>query len=405
MSGFSKEENLILAFLREEITGEGVDAEAFAGIDYELLLEEAKHQAVLLLVADHLARHGNAIPEEAADQVRRIRETAEQVAAENIRVTSWQDALGRVLQDRKYVILKGLAAAAYYPRPELRSLGDVDFLIPGNERSADEEILKTAGYKPWDTDHVCHVVFKKAGAHLEMHFEIAGIPYGMPGEKTRERMKDAALRGSWVEAAGAGFPAPSPEDHAVVLLFHMQHHLLGEGLGLRHLMDWACFLDRTAEAPWWTEVIAFFREVGIERFFRVMNRISVNYFGSREPVRSGPEEETLADEVMEDVLLSGNFGAKDAVRSKSGWLISEHGKNGTKDSAVKNAWKVLIHSTESHYPVVKKHGAAYALFVPIRAVQLTGRIIREKTFGKGVIREAKERKALYSKLKVFEPEE
>ena len=298
-----------------------------------------------------------------------------------------------------------MAAAAYYPHPELRSLGDVDFLIPGEERKEDEALLEAAGYKSWDTDHVCHVVFKKDGAHLEMHFEIAGIPYGEPGEKTRTRMKDAAKRGTFIEAAGTGFPAPSPEDHAVVLLFHMQHHLLGEGLGLRHLMDWACFLDRTADEPWWKEVTAFFREVGLKRFFLVMNQIAVKYFGAKTPVSAGEEEDALAEEVMADVLQSGNFGRKNDVRSHSGWLISEHGKNGTKDSAVKNAWKVLVHSTEAHYPVVKKHGIAYTVFLPVRAVQLTGRVIREKTFKKGVIREAKERKALYSKLKVFEPED
>lgn len=415
MNGFSKEENLILALLREEITGEEAPEELYAGVSFKALFEEAIVQTVPLLIAAVLKRHMDRIPADETDLWEKFSQFAEKVAAQNVIITSWQDELTRLMGDRPFVILKGLSAAAYYPEPELRSLGDVDYLIPAEKQEEFAKILKDAGYAPWDTDHVCHVVFRKGKAHLEMHFEIAGIPYGEPGNRIRERMKDAARRGHNVKAAGTWFPTPFPQDHALVLLLHFQHHLFGEGVGLRHLMDWACFMNSTAEKSWWPELAAFFREIGLGRLLAAVNRMSVRYLGAKMPegladqTESGSSDdpfdvETVSEELMRDILSSGNFGRKDLIHVNSGRLISEHGKNGVRDSVVKNSWRVLVNSTESHYPVVKKHKVAYAVFVPVRACQLTARLIREKTFKKSVLKNAKERKRLYAKLKLFEME-
>ena len=129
------------------------------------------------------------------------------------------------------------------------------------------------------------------------------------------------------------------------------------------------------------------------------------YLGSAcPPWADAPED--LCRAVMEDILAGGNFGRKDAVRSAGGYLISQHGKEGTEKSMTKNAWRTLVHSTELHYPVVKKAPVLWAIFLPARAFQLSWRILRGKiAIRPGSVKAGKERLSVYERMHVFETKE
>lgn len=45
-------------------------------------------------------------------------------------------------------IWKGIAAAAAYPEPELRTMGDVDALVPAEDMQTARSALLRAGYEP-----------------------------------------------------------------------------------------------------------------------------------------------------------------------------------------------------------------------------------------------------------------
>lgn len=77
----------------------------------------------------------------------------------------------------EYVILKGIASATYYPRPELRCLGDVDFLTKEENVLEIEKEIVALGYENY-LDNGRHITFKKTGKMIELHREITGVPYG-----------------------------------------------------------------------------------------------------------------------------------------------------------------------------------------------------------------------------------
>ena len=116
-------------------------------------------------------------------------------------------------------------------------------------------------------------------------------------------------------------------------------------------------------------------------------------------------EEEICDAVMSDILQGGNFGRKDEIRSKSGMLISRHGKNGTKDGAGKNLLSILHDSVMKKYPVVKKFPPVYPFLFAWRGIRYaTLTLLGKRESIAKMMPEAEKRKNVYKQLKVFEIE-
>lgn len=401
---FLSDEQQALLLLTARSFGSATDAGLdFAALCSESLLEEASQQTVLLAAFEQLSPYKSKILEET---YKRWLKRASRISQKNFIVAHSQKSLVDLLDEKgiDYTIIKGTAAAAYYDDPNARALGDIDFLVRREDLLRTKEALLADGYEADNTEeeHDCHVVFYKAGVQYELHFETSGIPYGDTGEKIRAFLADAPSKAPLTKE---GFRAPLPVHHGLILLLHMQHHMLGEGLGLRHLCDWAAFVKKTDGSAFWTEeLLPFLQEIGLYRYAQVMTRTCAKYFRFSAPSWAEAEEE-LCDDVMADILQGGNFGNKDEIRSKSGMLISRHGKNGTKDGAGKNLLSVLHDSVMKKYPVIKKFPPVYPFLFLWRALRYGVLMLfgRRHSIAK-MLPEAEKRKNIYRRLKVFETE-
>ena len=304
----------------------------------------------------------------------------------------------------RYVILKGIAAAYYYPNYFLRMLGDVDFLIDSKYRGEVEKTLKSAGYRNLNIDNTCHSVFKKPGQNLEMHFDIPGIPYGIPGDYVREYISGVLDECIHFEVDGSVIEIPQPKYHALIILLHMEKHMLSEGIGLRHLMDFACFIDKTAGDRFWeNNLLPILKRIGLYKYAQVMAKTGAMYFGTTCPDWAICADEELCDDIMQDILTGGNFGRKNSARSDSGIIISQGGKNGTKRSTICNLCHAFRSVVRVHFPIVKKNPLLYPIFDIATVFRwiwlvLTGKrhslFVRFKYAGK--------RKSVYERLEIFE---
>lgn len=395
----TNEQKLLLELLAGEISGETrLDKTELKAVDWAEVLKEAKAQAVSLMAAEGAVKYREYISNYSEWQ-----DFAAVMHAANVQTAYNTQRLCGIMGDRPFIILKGMAAASYYPKPTVRCLGDIDFLIDPSQKEEIEELLTDNGYKNWNIEHICHVVFNKAGAHLEMHFEIAGIPYGMPGETVREFMADAVNHSVSAEFDGWTFPKPEDIYHGLIILLHMQHHMLGEGLGLRHICDWACYLQKTENEPFWSELLGLFRKIGIFKYAQVVSKISSMYFHINCPKWAESADEELCRDIMEDVLTGGNFGRKDDVRARSGMMISEHGKSGTKRGKISNLFLTLHHSTATRFPVVKKCPLLYPILDCYRAALYLVRVAKgERNSLIKLVPAANQRKSLYDRLHLFE---
>ena len=371
-------------------------------IDFKAVVNEAFKQSVLLMVYDKFNDTNAPFLENAP----KLQEVVYSLMTKNNRANKAQQELANMLENEgfEYVIIKGEAAARYYPNPSLRSLGDVDFLINPKDKEKIDALLKQNGFSSSHEDHICHVVYKKGKKHLEMHFEVAGIPNGEKGEKVREFLKETVDRPIIRETEYGRFSAPDHQHHAVILLLHMQHHMLSEGIGLRHLLDWGYFVNETAQLPFWEESVnPFLKEIGLFTYACVMTKTCSIFFGSACPnwVKDAPND--VCEEILEDILSGGNFGKKDTVRKASGLMVSNRGKDGTTHKKSYYLLKTLSASVHETHPVTKKHKILFPVFFVYKAARHLVLIALGKrvSFSKS-IPQATKRKQLYDKLHIFE---
>lgn len=393
------EQRVLIELLSGEISGKAeLCEEDLKTVDWAKVLKEAKVQAVLLMAAEAVVKYNDCIPN--YGDWKRAAVTS---YAANVRTAFHEQELNEIIKGHSFVILKGMAAASYYPKPHERSIGDIDFLIDPDEKQELEVLLSNNGYKNWGYDHICHVVFNKDDAHLEMHFEIAGIPYGKPGEIVREFMTDAIKHTVTAEFEGLSFPAPQDIYHGLIILLHMQHHMLGEGLGLRHICDWACYLQKTEDKPFWSELLNLFERIGILTYAKVISKICAMYFKIKCPEWAEDADEELCHDIMNDVLTGGNFGRKDRTRARSGMMISEHGKSGTSRGKLSNLFWTLHHSTPIIFPIVKKCPLLYPFLDSYRALLYLVKTAKgERVSLAKLVPVANKRKSVYDRLHLFE---
>ena len=167
-----------------------------------------------------------------------------------IRVMHGQKQLLELLDkhDIPCVILKGAAAAMYYPHPSLRAMGDVDFLVKRGDLDRAAEVLESNGYVLTQekdcSDHRHHYRYAKNGIRFELHWKIPIVQDS--DERLLECFEDGIDQREFRTIEGFTFPVFSETLNGLVLIFHINQHLR-EGLGLRQIVDWMMYLDRLPE--------------------------------------------------------------------------------------------------------------------------------------------------------------
>lgn len=321
----------------------------------------------------------------------------------NYVVNSSQNELIKILNENnfKYTIIKGTSSSIYYPHPEYRALGDVDFLIDSESCEEITNVLIQNGYVKNPENHISHIIFNKENAHLEMHFKVAGIPNNEHKEEVENFLKLAIETSVNSTYDNSVFKSPSSLFHGVIIILHTQHHLLNEGLGLRHLCDFATFVNKTKDEKFWVaELIPFLKRVGLYNFVNIFTNLCVKYLNIEKPSWATNCESSLLDELILDILSSGNFGCKDVKKAKSAVYLAQKGE---KDRGkLFNVLKKLHNAVLIKYPIVKKLWILYPFLFIYRFLRHLILIIfgkRQSVFT--LMPEAEKRNKLYKKLKIF----
>lgn len=305
-----------------------------------------------------------------------------------------------------YVILKGCASASYYPDPMERTMGDVDFLVRESDLEQAGDILKKEGFIPWDMEHICHVVYRKDSIHLEMHFKPAGMPYGHAGELAERYLQDVMEQASEITYENGTLRFPSPFHHGLILLMHTGHHMLGEGIGLRHLCDWAVFASSFTEEEFREIFEDRLKAIGLWKFACILSRTAEKWLGCPQRAWTECAEEYLADRVIEDIFTGGNFGRKKEGRVYETYLISSRGKGGVGHTSMLRQFVRSINEViVTQWPNAGRNKlrllAGWGYFGIRYAVRIcTGK--RQPLHPLKICRAAKGRKDIYKEFQLYE---
>lgn len=201
----------------------------------------------------------------------------------------------------KTYCLKGLALSHYYPKPELRESGDFDCWLGGDfERGNKVAVALGAMFDPFDYRHAV-LIYK--GLKVENHKYFL-VLRGNDRNKRLERYLHEIIEND-MHVGSSNLYCPSGLFHAIFLVLHKLHHFLYEGIRLRHLCDWVCFVNAERANVDWAEFNKHCVEVGAARFVAALNAVCAEYLGLDLSGTSLVGDDRFASRMLMDTLDGG----------------------------------------------------------------------------------------------------
>lgn len=253
------------------------------------------------------------------------------------------------------IFFKGFVVREYYPVPELRTFGDVDFVIRKEDRNKSDELMKSLGFEPRDSWEPVYS-YLKGTEYYEIHTDVMEI--------------DVSDKADYVEyfshiwkyvrpAEVVRLPHAmefTPEFHFIYLLTHIAKHISGSGAGVRMYLDIAFFIRHFGESVDWDWIAEELEKLCLADFANVALSAVERWFDVKSPLMLKPVPEELMDDFLEFTLSGGIYGY--AGRDKSLVFLKQQDRNEEDVSKFKT---LMYHAfppanvMENRYTYLRKH--------------------------------------------------
>ena len=376
------------------------------GTDWNAVLEESNQQSVLLHV------FSAAQPFLPADIVKQWKPLCDRIIANNVRIEWEHSELNEVMTkaNMPYVVIKGCASSERYPDPTLRIMGDVDFLVAPENIDAAGKLLEGVGFELEEhAQEEIHVVYRRAASGgwsvWEMHWQVNGIPEGQAGERVRDYLTTAIADAVESRTPSGVFMAPSVFHHGLIMLLHTATHLIDTGVGLRHLCDWAVFVQGLSDDEFCSLFEEKLKAVGLWSFAQLLTELASYALGCRKATWTGDNSE-LVVQMLDDIFDGGNFGCKDEQRINQSLLIFDKEKHTVSGgSMIKQFLFSLKEIICKRAPYVRRYPVLFPFGLIHIAIRYVVRVITGKRKGIDVsvaISGASKRREIYREFRLFE---
>lgn len=222
-------------------------------------------------------------------------------------------------------ILKGQGNAMMYPNPLLRSAGDIDLLVKGGRDVVVQYVKKRFPHTKTAYQHVDYPVFKNVS--VEIHY----LPVYLNNPMYNSRLKrwfdihNKDIYSHEVELPDNSYriTTPSLRFNIVFQLAHLMHHLLDEGIGLRHMLDYYYLLRTVRQDRVQLDGIADeLDRLGLRKFAGAVMFVMHDVLGLEEEFLIVPVDKVRGKTLLDEILNGGNFGKYSGLTKHS--LASKH---------------------------------------------------------------------------------
>lgn len=394
----------LLVLLKQALWGEGGK---LLDTDWQQVEDLARDQGVLPLLYRGASGYKDVIP---VERIRAWRGAMYAAVLQNDRNNIAQIEILDLFQEHniRAVVLKGTSVARYYSPPDMRYLGDIDILIDRSKLDDVSEILRSIGYKLKEHEHGFHISFDGKGVTVEIHYAASEIPEGECSQKVEQAMDGFLENTSMATMNEMLFPVLSEQNQALMLLLHMERHMMEGGIGLRQLCDWAVFAGTIDKREWVDKTMQLLKECGLLLYAQVITKACCKFLGLAPEKAEWCHDanEQLAHEFMYDVFRAGNLGHADS--ESVGNIFANRNMLGNKNqSRVLALISYLNNLAYQNFPSSRKHKVLLPflwLFLPLRyCVRSMIGLRTKKNIGR-VLSGANRRQKLYKSLRLYEVE-
>lgn len=201
-----------------------------------------------------------------------------------------------------HVLMKGYITKDIYPVPELRSYGDIDFLIRKEDRLKTDELMKQHGYIcKYDWEPVYS--YRQDTEFYEIHTELldSEISEGKQVEYFRDVWDHIRLTNDHTYVM-------DNEYHIIYLLSHLAKHAARRGAGLRMYLDIALYFERYRDTADWEYIRDQLEVLGLKRFFYTVCDACERWFRVSAPCTYTPVSDETFELFTAITVTGGTFG-------------------------------------------------------------------------------------------------
>ena len=378
-------------------------------IDWRGVLDETAAHAMTLTALEGTDGLECEVPE---DILAQWQGRSVQYIIKNETLMSVQDEMLEILRKEGIsgAVIKGSAASACYRNPDIRTLGDIDFLVREKDFERTVALLEQNGFvKEEQETNPCHTELSYSGCVIEVHKYVNGLPDGELGEYIKSIYEDSLENDLHKESVGGyTFPVTNDLCGALTLIIHTQGHVLISGLGMRHLCDWAAFVDKKLTDELKAELEPVLEKIGLFKFYKELTATCEKFLLSDSFALDDSTERSsdLCDMLFLDFMFCGNFGRKDPAALRGSIIFTRKTlikkKDGSTVAKVK-LWTNIIHFIKVAWPITQKH----AILIPVGFVYIPVRYLFRVVTGKRKMMSTKfistttKRNDLYGRLDLY----
>ena len=228
-------------------------------------------------------------------------------------------------QGLDHMFMKGSLIQTLYPRPEMRTMGDLDILIRQEQYTQVETVMTALGYiYQYESDH--ELVWKRGKVTVELHKHM--IPtydadyYGYFGDGwgvTREEEEHSFQL--------------SCEDFYVYMFLHMTKHYRMAGIGIKHFVDLWVYTQAHPQMDM-AKVDSALQQLKLDRFHGYVRQLLDAWF-------AGKELTEQADYITQVIFENAEYGLSES--REASWILLQAQKEGSVEKVKRrNFWALVF---------------------------------------------------------------
>lgn len=250
----------------------------------------------------------------------------------------------RILESNgiEYIVFKGAVCRSLYDKPEYRTSSDEDLLVAEEKIDKAKSLLLNDGYVIADEKKSeIKLINPRIKAFVELHSSIVNSSASEQMKQIGDSFISQLDNPFRVSTEAGSINTFNPTYGFLALCIHFYNHFVIGGIGIRPVMDIACFIKSYSNEIDFDYCFSVLETVSAEKMIKTVISLCVRCFGIESEYAADGKS---ADRLLSDILDAGAFGTSDSGRNHSGTVTKVMTNSGK--GVVSTALSALIPSED-----------------------------------------------------------
>lgn len=300
--------NAYIDFIRYAIHSDLPVPEGAGSIDWADYLGFCNRQGVIGLVYDGLERSVLRIPQMTLFEWIGF---AECIKQQNAIINKRVSQVCKFFTEKgcRCVVLKGQVNGLMYPKPELRSPGDIDLWCEGKDVDIIKLVQKKYPEAEYSLHHVKMPVFDDVA--VEVHYRPIFLPNWFKDKKLQkyiDKVQGMQFENLNNDLDANGIGVLTRDFDVVYQLLHMWHHFFETRNNFKQMIDYYYLLKKChTENTDFTEIVKLLKEFGVLKYAKGMMWVMKEFLGLEEKYLYTEPDEKIGKLILNETMVYGTF--------------------------------------------------------------------------------------------------